>query len=102
MRLVGWPEGGSGLTTVVTFMEGKDLLLSKKSVFSRLDFLALAEVGVELGVFEKHESDIISNLLKFNSIRAKDVMTSCVIGEGGPQGAVHIRNLSKKKYLIYL
>ncbi|MBT8341210.1 MAG: amino acid permease [Desulfatitalea sp.] len=30
LRLAGWLEGGSGLTTVVTLMEGKDLLLSKK------------------------------------------------------------------------
>ena len=30
LRLAGWLEGGSGLTTVVTLMEGKDLLLSHK------------------------------------------------------------------------
>lgn len=28
LRLAGWLEGGSGLTTVVTLLEGKDLLLS--------------------------------------------------------------------------
>ena len=30
LRLAGWLEGGSGLTTVVTLLEGKDLLLSKR------------------------------------------------------------------------
>jgi len=50
-----------------------------KSVFSRKDFLAMAEVGANQGVFEKRESDIILNLLKFNSIRAKDVMTPRVM-----------------------
>jgi len=30
LRLSGWLEGGSGLTTVVTLLEGKDLLLSKR------------------------------------------------------------------------
>jgi len=50
-----------------------------KSVFSRMDFLAMAEVGADQGVFEKRESDIILNLLKFNSIRAKDVMTPRVM-----------------------
>jgi CBS domain containing-hemolysin-like protein len=50
-----------------------------KSVFSRTDFLAMAEVGAEEGVFEKHELSIISNLIKFNTIRAKDVMTPRVI-----------------------
>jgi CBS domain containing-hemolysin-like protein len=52
-----------------------------KSVFSRRDFLAMAEVGAEQGVFEKHESEIISNLIRFNSIRAKDVMTPRVVVE---------------------
>jgi len=50
-----------------------------KSVFSRMDFLAMAEVGADQGVFEKHESDLISNLLKFNTIRAEDVMTPRVM-----------------------
>ncbi len=56
-----------------------------KSVFSRLDFLALAEVGAEQGVFEKHEADIITNLLKFNAIRAKDVMTPRVMVKAVPR-----------------
>ena len=30
LRLAAWLEGGSGLTTVVTLLEGKDLLLTKK------------------------------------------------------------------------
>ncbi|MFO8082912.1 MAG: amino acid permease [Desulfobacterales bacterium] len=30
LRLAAWLEGGSGLTTVVTLLEGKDLLLSKQ------------------------------------------------------------------------
>jgi CBS domain containing-hemolysin-like protein len=50
-----------------------------RSVFSRKDFLALTEVGAEQGVIEEHESDIISNLLKFNDIRAVDVMTPRVM-----------------------
>ena len=50
-----------------------------RSVFSRSDFLAMTEVGTEQGVFEEHESDIISSLLKFNEIRAVDVMTPRVI-----------------------
>jgi CBS domain containing-hemolysin-like protein len=56
-----------------------------KSVFSRMDFLAMAEVGADQGVFEKRESDIISNLLKFNSIRAKDVMTPRVMVKAAPR-----------------
>ncbi len=56
-----------------------------KSVFSRLDFLALTEVGADQGVFEKHESDIITNLLKFNAVQAKDVMTPRVMVKAVPR-----------------
>jgi CBS domain containing-hemolysin-like protein len=50
-----------------------------RSVFTRKDFLAMTEVGAEQGVFEKHESDIISSLLRFNTVRAMDVMTPRVV-----------------------
>ncbi|MEN0003946.1 MAG: hemolysin family protein [Bacteroidota bacterium] len=46
-----------------------------KSVLSRNDFTVMAEIGAEQGVFRKDESKIIKNLLRFNTIRAKDIMT---------------------------
>lgn len=46
-----------------------------RSVFSRADFTAMAELGAKEGVFEQNEGSIIQNLLKFNKITAKDVMT---------------------------
>ncbi|MFK7937688.1 MAG: hemolysin family protein [Saprospiraceae bacterium] len=46
-----------------------------RSVFSRADFTAMAELGAKEGVFENNEGSIIQNLLKFNRITAKDVMT---------------------------
>ncbi len=45
------------------------------SAFTRSDFLAMADIGAQHGVFEQQESEIISNLLRFGSVRAKDVMT---------------------------
>ncbi len=51
----------------------------EKSVFSRTDFLAMAQVGADKGVLEKKESDIIGNLLKFKTITAKDIMTPRVM-----------------------
>ena len=45
------------------------------SAFSRKDFLAMADIGARDGVFEQQESEIIANLLRFNMVRAKDVMT---------------------------
>ena len=48
---------------------------TKGSIYSRSDFLAMAEIGVEEGVFERSESEIISNLLRFNKVTAKAIMT---------------------------
>ncbi len=45
------------------------------SIFSRSDFLAMAEIGMREGVFEKKESDMISNLLQFESVCVEDIMT---------------------------
>jgi CBS domain containing-hemolysin-like protein len=52
--------------------------LKKKEVgsaFSRSDFVAMADIGAQHGIFEEQESEIITNLLKFRSVRARDVMT---------------------------
>jgi CBS domain containing-hemolysin-like protein len=45
------------------------------NVLSRTDFLTMAEIGAEEGVFDEEESEIIANLLRFHAVRAKDVMT---------------------------
>ena len=45
------------------------------SALSREDFTAMADIALEEGVFQKSESIIIKNLLKFDEILAKDVMT---------------------------
>ncbi|MDX1454582.1 MAG: hemolysin family protein [Gammaproteobacteria bacterium] len=45
------------------------------SIFSRSDFVAMAEIGAKQGVFERGETEIINNLLRFDSVRARDVMT---------------------------
>lgn len=46
-----------------------------RSVFSRVEFLAMAEIGVTEGTFERHESDLLKNLLLFNTVQVRDVMT---------------------------
>nr|MBX2879922.1 DUF21 domain-containing protein [Granulosicoccus sp.] len=47
----------------------------KASVLSRADFGAMAELGSQQGVFDEGESNILRNLLRFNTIFAKNVMT---------------------------
>ncbi len=54
-------------------------LIGKKgghgSVLSREDFTAMTDIAEEEGVFEESESKVIRNLLSFDEILAKDVMT---------------------------
>ena len=57
---------------------------SVESAFSRSDFLAMADIGAQDGVFEEQESEIISNLLKFRSIQVKDVMTPRTVVRSAP------------------
>ncbi|WP_276168526.1 CNNM domain-containing protein [Zobellia alginiliquefaciens] len=45
------------------------------SVLSREDFTAMTDMAREEGVFEKSESTIIKNLLRFDQVLVKDVMT---------------------------
>ncbi|MBN2731203.1 MAG: HlyC/CorC family transporter [Balneolaceae bacterium] len=51
----------------------------ERPTFSREEFSAMADRGVEEGVFEKEESDILKNLVRFNSLRIKDIMTPRVV-----------------------
>ncbi len=45
------------------------------SMFSRTEFMAMAEAGAKEGVFDPSESEIIQNLLRFNKVLARDIMT---------------------------
>lgn len=47
----------------------------ERSVLSRSEFSAMAETIAEQGVLQKQEFGIIKNLLRFESVRAQDVMT---------------------------
>lgn len=44
-------------------------------VFSRKEFVAMAQVGEQAGQIKKRESKIIRNLFRFESLKAKDIMT---------------------------
>jgi len=47
----------------------------RKSVLSRADFSALAEIASEDGLLEEGESKIIHNIARFDRIKTKDIMT---------------------------
>ena len=46
-----------------------------RSVLSREDFTAMTNIAAAEGVFEESESTVIQNLLTFDKIEAKDIMT---------------------------
>lgn len=60
------------LSQVITKWLKKD---KSASVLSRADFTAMATLGSQQGVLEESESQYLQNLLKFNKVRAQDVMT---------------------------
>ncbi len=46
---------------------------------SREEFSAMADLGFEEGVFEEGESNIFKNLIRFSSLRVKDIMTPRIV-----------------------
>ncbi|MEM1097077.1 MAG: CNNM domain-containing protein, partial [Bacteroidota bacterium] len=60
----------------------------KEAVVSREELTALAELGRREGTIEQSESQMVTSLLAFNSIRAKDVMTPRTVIHAFPQAEV--------------
>lgn len=50
-------------------------IYSQNPSISREEFSAMADLGAEEGIFEEEESRIFKNLIRFNSLRGKDIMT---------------------------
>jgi len=46
-----------------------------QSVLSRSEFQAMTEIGIQEGIFLESESRILSNLMKFNKVVIKSIMT---------------------------
>jgi CBS domain containing-hemolysin-like protein len=71
---------------IIWFLQVYTRLLNKndeRTVFSRADFLALAEIGSSEGKLDQVESRLIYNLLHFKNYQVKDVMTprSVIVSE---------------------
>ncbi len=54
-------------------------------VFSRAEFIAMANIGEQTGEIEEHESRIIRNLFKFGSLKTEDIMTPRSVISSLPQ-----------------
>jgi len=64
------------ISQIITRALKKD---KEASVLSRADFGAMAELGSQQGVFDEGESNILRNLLRFNTIYAKNIMTPRIV-----------------------
>lgn len=60
------------VSNLITKVLKKD---KKKSVLSRTDFAAMAQIGVKQGTIKNSESRIINNLLQFDSIQTQNITT---------------------------
>ncbi|NND82901.1 MAG: DUF21 domain-containing protein [Gammaproteobacteria bacterium] len=58
---------------------------SEQVILTRHDFLTMAELGAQDGVFEDRETEMIGNLLGFSEIMVKDVMTPRTVVTATPE-----------------
>lgn len=56
-----------------------------KSVLSRADFTAMAEIGTKEGVLHQDESRVINNVLRFNVVQAGHIMTPRTVIKAAPE-----------------
>ncbi len=66
-------------------------------VLTRNDFLAMAEMGAEEGVFEAAESKMLGSMLRFKGITVSDVMTPRTVVAATPQGQAIGEYYEKRK-----
>lgn len=57
----------------------------EESVLSRADFTAMAEIGTKEGVLRTNESRVIHNILRFDQILAKHIMTPRTVIQAAPE-----------------
>lgn len=76
------------LAPVIWLCQGITRLFNKgekASIFSRTDFLAMAQIGSAEGHLDETESNFIHNLLHFRKYKVRDVMTPRVVTVSAPQ-----------------
>jgi CBS domain containing-hemolysin-like protein len=52
---------------------------SKEPSLSREEFSAMADQGVQEGIFEEGESNVFKNIIRFSSLKVKDIMTPRIV-----------------------
>ncbi|MFD2247335.1 CNNM domain-containing protein [Pontibacter ruber] len=57
----------------------------ERSVLSRADFTAMTEIGIKEGILKMGESKIIHNILSFNNIQVRHIMTPRTVISGAQE-----------------
>ncbi len=63
------------LVVVGQFLTSRISKSRKKNRITRNDFVALAKIGMNAGIFEREESHVLMNIVKFNKYLVKDILT---------------------------
>lgn len=78
-----------------------------KSVLSRADFTAMAELGIKEGIFKRGESQILRNILRFNQILVRHIMTPRTVIHGAQEDMPivdffkHVKTLRFSRIPVY-
>ena len=72
-----------------------------RSVFSRADFNAMVAIGSKEGVFQENESKIITNLMKFDKVFVRDIMTPRMVVKAAPENMTINEFFKKNKELRF-
>jgi CBS domain containing-hemolysin-like protein len=73
----------------------------EKSIFSRSDFLALAQIGSREGELSETESSFISNLLRFKDHVVEDIMTPRTVAVMAPNDMTIKEFYDKQDELVF-
>lgn len=55
------------------------------SIYSKADFSAMAKIGLKEGIFQENESKIINNLMRFDQLKVKSIMTPRMVVKAAPE-----------------
>ncbi|MHC2990055.1 hemolysin [Pontibacter sp. HJ8] len=72
-----------------------------RSVLSRADFAAMAEIGIKEGIFKRGESQMLRNVLRFNKIMVRHIMTPRTVIQGAREDQTIVEYFKEVKTLRF-
>ncbi len=73
----------------------------ESSIFSRSDFLAMAQIGSEEGKLDNMEAEFITNLMRFKEFRVRQIMTPRVMITSANQNATFQEFFDQQEELVF-